>query len=294
MWMARLYPRRWQTRYGEEFTALLEDVGPSGRTAFDVLLGALDAHLAALLSQWRLLTMLARLRTSALAVFCAWVAYVLAGLVFFGVLDDNPLTALARTRGDLRLSVQSVQAAAVLGLLAVLVGALPIGWAVLRAALADQRRDILALLAVPVLSAVVIVLYVGVLVVVAYSGNVKAPPSPGNWALVYGFQFVFLLGAVASTAAFVLAVLRSPVAEEVYRFVRLPAALATGAMALTLVGIIVWGIVARGAAPDVFQTTPGVFGLTTMSAWLVVLIGMAAATGVAAISVARGFSAVRD
>lgn len=37
---ARLYPRRWRDRYGEEFEALLDDVRPGGRIAFDVLIGA--------------------------------------------------------------------------------------------------------------------------------------------------------------------------------------------------------------------------------------------------------------
>jgi hypothetical protein len=39
--LVRLYPSRWQDRYGEEFEALLEDRTPRPRDAFDVLLGAL-------------------------------------------------------------------------------------------------------------------------------------------------------------------------------------------------------------------------------------------------------------
>jgi hypothetical protein len=38
---ARLYPRPWRARYGEEFEALLEDLGGGGRVVFDVLKGAL-------------------------------------------------------------------------------------------------------------------------------------------------------------------------------------------------------------------------------------------------------------
>jgi len=39
--LARLYPRSWRQRYGAEFEALLEDVRPDGRTAANVLTGAL-------------------------------------------------------------------------------------------------------------------------------------------------------------------------------------------------------------------------------------------------------------
>lgn len=40
-WAARLYPRWWRERYGEEFAALLEDARPGARGTFDILRGAL-------------------------------------------------------------------------------------------------------------------------------------------------------------------------------------------------------------------------------------------------------------
>ncbi len=39
--LARLYPRSWRERYGAEYAALLEDVRPNGRTAANVLTGAI-------------------------------------------------------------------------------------------------------------------------------------------------------------------------------------------------------------------------------------------------------------
>jgi hypothetical protein len=49
--LLRLYPARWQERYGQEMARLLEDLAPLSRGArlritADVLLGALDAHLS--------------------------------------------------------------------------------------------------------------------------------------------------------------------------------------------------------------------------------------------------------
>ena len=41
----RLYPARWRTRYGDEFTALLQERPLGPFDVADVLLGALDAHL---------------------------------------------------------------------------------------------------------------------------------------------------------------------------------------------------------------------------------------------------------
>ena len=39
--IAKLYPRAWRQRYGSEFAALLEDLNPSARTAFNTFTGAI-------------------------------------------------------------------------------------------------------------------------------------------------------------------------------------------------------------------------------------------------------------
>lgn len=43
MWLLRLYPRRWQARYGEEMAALLEARVMTRRDRLDLVRGALDA-----------------------------------------------------------------------------------------------------------------------------------------------------------------------------------------------------------------------------------------------------------
>jgi hypothetical protein len=43
--LARLYPRSWRRRYGDEFEALLEDSGATWRGVLDVLRGALMMHM---------------------------------------------------------------------------------------------------------------------------------------------------------------------------------------------------------------------------------------------------------
>jgi hypothetical protein len=287
--MIRLYPSAWRARYGEEFAALLADCPTTGRTAFDLRLAAADAHLQ--VCSRRLAAVLSRMKASAMIVFAAWVAYVLAGLVFYGILGDNPLTILARSQGGLHLAVLAVQAGAVLALLAIAAGALPVGWAVFRNAMAARRWGILALLAVPVAAAVVI-LACGILLVVVASPVVGlTAPTAASRALVYGTQFVFLIGAVASTVAVLIAFARTPLDEEPYRrYVRAPAIVATLAMGLTAAAVAAWGLAAWLIAPVVFRTTAGVFGLTTALAWLGVVLVMGLATTAAGISVRRGLA----
>ena len=38
---ARLYPRAWRDRYGEEFDALIDDLTPRWRHVFNIVVGAL-------------------------------------------------------------------------------------------------------------------------------------------------------------------------------------------------------------------------------------------------------------
>ena len=45
IWLLRLYPARWRDRYGEEFRAVLANQRASLGLFFDVLGGAIDAHL---------------------------------------------------------------------------------------------------------------------------------------------------------------------------------------------------------------------------------------------------------
>jgi hypothetical protein len=44
-WLARLYPRQWRARYGEEFEALLEDATLGWRDCFGVVLSALEIRM---------------------------------------------------------------------------------------------------------------------------------------------------------------------------------------------------------------------------------------------------------
>jgi len=50
---ARLYPRAWRERYGEEFEALVEDVRPTWRNVADVFAGALKTHMKTAASYWK-------------------------------------------------------------------------------------------------------------------------------------------------------------------------------------------------------------------------------------------------
>lgn len=291
-WLVRVYPRPWRVRYEDEFRALLEEYPASPRAAANIIWGALDAHLlslAAHLSLGGTLPMFRRPQASAITVFSAWAAFVVAGLCFYGVLDDNPLTVLARSHPAVRLAVLVVQAGAVLALLTVAAGTLPVAAALLRSAIGERRASILALLAVPLAGGLVVLAYGAVLLLASRFCMACAPTGLLARALVYGFQFVVLAAIVVSTAALALAVARGGVSQHIYVYTRLPAALTTLAMALTLAGVMAWGLLALAIAPSIFLTTEGIFALPTVLAWLGIVAGMALALGVAGAATARGY-----
>jgi hypothetical protein len=65
-WAARLYPRAWRKRYGEEFAALLEDTGPQARDTWDIAKEALSMQIQ---------------RTAALAVIGTMLGGLAGGLI---------------------------------------------------------------------------------------------------------------------------------------------------------------------------------------------------------------------
>jgi len=79
-WLVRCYPRAWRRRYEVEFVATLAQCRPTLRQHADVLRGVADAwlHQQAILGRYT--RMNNPLRQSALTVFCAWIAFVLAGM----------------------------------------------------------------------------------------------------------------------------------------------------------------------------------------------------------------------
>lgn len=309
--LLRCYPRHWRKRYGDEFLALLEQQRLTPTVALNVLLGALDAHLQAHIFpigetlSARAIQRLRALRTTALAVFCAYITFVVAGLAFYGIVDDSTFISAMDAHLPLFTCWLIIEAGAAVALIAIVAGGLPIGLATFSFALAHKRRDILKLLAVPLLAlgaeacmvALLFAIFVGRLPVPFPVANTGAGESPriGNTIPTATNAVLFVFGAIASTAAVIAAVTRSRIGKQrfralgvriviqPYRFALLPATVAALAMAVTVIGMIGWGIVAQQVAPHAFT-------LGTILAWLAIVAAMSFATLVATAAVARGHS----
>jgi hypothetical protein len=288
-WLLRLYPLEWRARYGEEFAALLEEYPLSLLSLWDVLLGALDARLAPLDTNGRILHMLNQPRRSAITVFCAYIAFVLAGAGFNQMIEDD-LKTLNGTHPQLAAAYYVVFYGSIVSLLAVLAGGLPIAFAILRRVLAERRRDILLLFAVPPVSLAIWLGWTWVMlnVIAPAKSSVSAQSTPGHLIFVL-WVAVFGLAALASTAAVSIAVARCDVAPRLYRLTLPPAVVATVAMAVMLGGVVAWGLIARSEAPAYLNSGRTPFRINVTLLLIAHIVAMTIATFIAALALIRAY-----
>ncbi len=310
-WLTRLYPRTWRIRYEAEFTALLEQCLNSPLDVLDILLGALDAHLLLLSGEslnWRIMNMLNKIRTAVLLVFAAYIGFVVAGMALNGMADDSPMIALTKTNPALSAAWTTIQAGAIVSLLAVVVGGLPLAILVIRRALSNPRQG-LGLLLVPVVAFLALVVYVMFILAVG-TGRIQLPGvvrvvqpgpfPPGNRLLLAGLMATFVLGALASTLAVWKVVSRTDVDQEtfraikrsitirVYHFAYWPAVLTTLAMFIMLVATVTWGWLAFASLPGVLTGNFGPLGTSTQAWFIGILLLMTLSTAAACLGVLRG------
>lgn len=313
-WLIGLYPQAWRERYGDEFEALLEHCLRSPLDVLDIVLGALDAHLNFTpVTNWRLTDMNNKLRSAILIVFSAYIAFVVAGMALYGLADDSPMAALMKSGTDLPLlaSWLTVQAGAVIALLAVIIGGLPLAWIAIRRALRGSRAD-LGLLLVPVLSFGALAVYAAFVASVGlgvvHLPGVAPAVSPqnfpvGNKLLIGGGMLIFVLGAIASTLAVWRLINRTQPAEDKlrlpgfeaalkpYQFAMVPARIACAAMLLTLLGTLAWGWFSYAAMPQVASQNWGLLLSNTAASFGLIVFVMLIATGAALLGLGRARAA---
>ena len=293
-WLLRLYPAGWRARYGDEFAALLDDYPLTFLGLLDVLLGALDAHIAPLDTTGRILRMIHRPRRSAIAVFCAYIAFVLAGMSFQKSIEDD-LGALNGPHPDISLAYHIVLFVAPLSLLAVLAGGAPIGLAAILRALRGRHWDILALFAVP---PVALALWIGwtlvLLDVIAPANPHFDVRSPLGVGLFLSWGGLFVLAAIASTAAVSIAVSRSDLSPALYRFALGPAAAATITMLVMLGAVVAWGLLVRAEFPAYMTRPNSPLRWAEGFTWLIQIAVMALATLAAAVALIRAYRSPAD
>lgn len=282
----RFYPAVWRARYQEEMLQVIEAFPVTPWTVADFLLGALDARLHPDLVPGRIITMIQRVRTSLITIFCAIVLFSLAWAGLYQVKDPLPSWEAATLRYPAIASAFEIeQGMGVIVFLALLIGGAPL----LFTALCDafrHRMKVLALFLIPILAIAGIgafaIFALGASMTKVTPGDPNSPLAP--LAVILQFVLLLLLTILSAggTAAIALVVARTSVDARFLRFALLLAAIATAAMAAGLVAAVALTALSYQDAP---QLAPGEI------AFCAILMLVAVALAIAALR--RGLRAAR-
>lgn len=234
---------------------------------------------------------MSRMRASAITIFSAYIALVLTGMGFQKLTEDIMKTALPTTYPGVRLAYDVIVVGAALALLAVLVGGLPIAWEAIHQAFSERRWGILALFAVPPLSLAIWLVYIWAAINVLVPNHLSQSAQLAQAHLLGRILVaLLLLGAIASVIAVSVAVSRSHISAQRYRFALRVAIVATLGMFITMAGVVAFGLQIQSLAPQDLAgiATPLGFGESTGLSLVTQTVVMLIASVVAAVGVFRG------
>jgi hypothetical protein len=125
-----LYPETWRRRYGDELAALLEDDPPGVRGVFDLVRGALTAHLRPLPGS----TPDERARTVILGPLACFICFCFVGGTFAKATEDPPFQDAGRLHPVVGAARLAVEVAALGAAACVMVALAPLAWRAVRTA----------------------------------------------------------------------------------------------------------------------------------------------------------------
>jgi hypothetical protein len=258
----------------------------------DVLFGALAEYSLLIMGTLKGSPLMIQYRRSASVIFGAFIAFVIAGIGFQKSGEYIMQTSLPDTYPLLAVAYNAMMVGAVVALLAVLVGGVPIALAALRYAIAHRRGDILARFAVPPIALLVIIAGGFIVVSNNIGGNTAATiHTPARFAAIGGLVVLFILGAIASAYAVLDAIARAEIPEGLLRFALLPGVVATIAMVVMVLAHLLWSFTLWQHAPDIFWGDDGLLATSTLAGMIVQVVVMVVASVVAIRALARGFAA---
>jgi hypothetical protein len=289
-WLARqilhLYPLAYQRRYGEEMRALLEDQPPRATTVFDLLKGALRAHLRPADAPAGAVDAADRVRASASGVLLCWVFFAAAGFGYYKSTEDRPFSLAGHAHPLLRDAHLAVQAVALIASAAVLLGALPL----ILSALGQARRDpsLRRTVAMPLVAMLGFAALTAVVIALAHNH------SGGS-----GVGLVWGIAGLACGTWFVVACRDALFATQV-RAAQLRVALAAGtlvtlAMLAIAAATAVYTIALSADASGLATEPNGPFQVLSVTASLIVqLVVMLGAGGLASVATIRAWRVERQ
>jgi hypothetical protein len=280
-----LYPPRWRERYGEEFASLLTDLaamsswGVRVRLIADAAGGALDARLHPLGGR----TMHERIRGPVATAAVAVMAFAVA-ITGFGKMKEGPaFSSLAHAHAAVAASVDSLRATTVVAVVAVLAGALPLAWTVIRQAVTRRRPDLIRPL---VIGPAAVIGWLAVAWITARSFGRPVHSGPNIAAVTVITVAGAAAGATVAWAA-VAVIRRADLAPRLLQAEVFPMALLSVCMAVVTGAEISWGLAVRATDGALFHSNNGLIATPLVPSWAGSVIVLAATTAVTATATVR-------
>jgi hypothetical protein len=286
-----LYPLAFRRRYGDEMSALVEDSPAGPRATFDLVRGALVAHVRPPASIATALSPEDRLRATASGVLMCWIAFAAAGFGFYKTTEDHPFSKAGDAHLALGGAHVAVQTLAIIASIAILAGALPLVVVALRQA--RRARAVGRATGLAFGSIALFVIATLALVVFAHSARSTSHTAAGvafvSWILV-GLVTGVLCALAARNGLFAIEIRRRG----------LVAALACGtlvsaAMALIAAATALYVAALTLDASALAAEGNGPFGVLSVGVSIgFQLVVMLAAASLASVSTRRGWAALRS
>lgn len=284
-----LYPLGFRRRYGEEMAALLDEAPVRNRALLDLLRGALAAYVRA--PSTAAAAPADRMRASASGVLACWVVFAAAGFGFYKTTEDAPFRAAARIHPLLGYSHLVVQALAVAGSVAVVLGALPL--MATAAAHARHHRRLALLLCAPVAAVALFTALTALLADLAHSGSAPRAGTVGGVAFIAWGIAGLLCGAICVTSARA-ALFAVPVPPRRLLGAMAGGAVASSAMVAMALAAALYAVALGSQAPALAGAPNGPLHLVSAGASVIAqLIVMAIAAALASVATRRGLRGAR-
>ena len=285
-----LYPVAFRRRYGDEMLALLEDSPPGPRGTLDLMRGAISAHARPPAGLTSSISGEDRLRATSSGVLSCWIAFAAAGFGFYKTTEDHQFSSLGGAHLAIGGAHTAIQGLAVLASIAVLAGALPL----IVAAVRQSRRSRPVRNAIGLAAGAVAIFAISTAALVVFANSARSL-SDGAAGLAFSAWVLIGLacGVVCSLAA------RSGLFAARVRRRGLVAALTCGtlvtaAMALMALATALYAVALAVDGSGLAGQGNGPFGAPSVGISICIqLVVMLAAAGLAAVSVRRGWLAMR-
>jgi hypothetical protein len=250
-WLLGLYPRAWRDRYEEEMLALLEEHKVTPATIADLLMGALDANLNYNGFTEGMASMVNRLRSGIVMIFCAFMIYGVGWSMLQRLTDPmNQFTAISKFHPEFGALFVADFIVGCLSFLALLAGGLPVFFISVKRAIKNKQKNILIPFSIAVSCLILSVLATALLANWQHIGYAMTH----MYAFVGGYLILFVILLITGTTAVSLMISRTDFQLSELKFVFIPEIVILFCMVVSVVSSTILLITITAHAPQLFNT----------------------------------------